>query len=118
MKKFYLLSLFALFSCGRQDFSNTRAYVEGTITSSQTSEDITIEIISNGKSVAATSLSGNRNFVLSGPLFGQGFSLLLSSKIESFDSNRSGLILSADSMSIAVPAGISYLTFNNIRLKP
>lgn len=117
-KKIYFLALpLLLISCGQDDLSSTRAYVEGKIKSPTITEEFRIVLESDGKTVAETTPNSSGNFVLSGPLFSEGFSVNFPQKIETFTSSKSGCSISEDSLSITIPKGISYITFTEISLK-
>lgn len=113
-----LMILFFLQSCRSDSQSNPRAYVEGRVVSSAVDYNrFTLQIVSDDVVMAATMLEAGGTFRLSGPLRGDGFKLKSSVKIMSFRTDRAGLQLSADAMEINVPAGITYLKFNEIVLE-
>jgi len=120
MKNLFHLFLFATLaiSCGSDDLSSTRAYVEGKVkTETLYLEDLNISITSENKTVARTIPTSSGNFVLSGPLFSDGFSVNFNEKIKTFSASRSGCTLSEDSLSIIVPEGVSYITFSEITMQ-
>lgn len=113
-----VFSFFILLSCNNEDLSNTRVYTEGKI-SSQTLDvtTISIKIYSENKVVAQTVPTHSGSFVLSGPLFSDGFTLNIDEKIKSFSTSSSGCEISTDSHSINIPKGISYIVFDEIILQ-
>ena len=119
MKLFSTFLIFSiLLSCQSDSRNNPRAYVEGKITASTLQfEDINITI-KDGKTIVAETIPTNSgDFILSGPLLSDSFSLVFNSKIKSFKASKSGTSVSADSMQIIVPAGTTYINFNEIKLK-
>lgn len=122
MKLFYLilsLSIISLFlGCDSENRDNSRAYVEGKITGNSIAlNKISIHLKSDGKNVAETIPNSSGNFVLSGPLLSESFSLNFNEKIKSFSSSKTGCTLSNDSLQIEIPRGTTYITFNEIMLK-
>ena len=118
MKKFlfFIISFFVFTACGSDDLGTTRAYVEGKISTSGFSE-VNISITSAGKIVAQTIPTSKGSFVLSGPLFSGDFTVNFTKKIESFATTKTNCTLSKDSLSIIVPQPISYIIFDDIKLK-
>lgn len=115
---FFLLFLLLLSACGTDDFSNTRAYAEGKIISENIpADEVEIMLISQGRTVAQTVPVSSGTFVLSGPLFSDDFKIKFSRKIRSFSASKSGCTLTADSLSIEVPAKVSYISFPEIKVK-
>jgi len=107
-----------LTSCRSDDLSNTRAYVEGKIATENISfDEINIFIKSENKVVAQTIPTSSGNFVLSGPLFSEGFSVHFNEKIKSFSASKSNCSISEDSLSIIVPEDVSYIVFSEVKLK-
>ncbi len=108
-----------LFSgCVSEDRNNSRIYVEGKIAGNNLFfDEISIDAFSNGKNIASAIPESSGNFVLSGPSLSDTFSLVLNRKIKSFSSSKPGCTLSADSLRILVPSGITYINFNEIMLK-
>lgn len=122
MKRFHLilsLSILSLFfGCNSENRENSRAYVEGKITGNQVAlSKILINLKSDGKNVAETIPNSTGNFVLSGPLLSESFSLNFNEKIKSFSASKTGCILSNDSLQIQIPSGTTYITFTEIMLK-
>lgn len=117
-KQILILLLLSILSCGSDDITNTRAYVEGKA-ESQTSkpEDIEFSLLSDGKTIAQTTPTSNGTFVLSGPLLGQKFSFKSNKKIRSIVTSQSGLQFAADSLSVDVPSGVNYLFISKIEVK-
>ena len=62
-------------------------------------------------------LESGGEFKVSGPIGNSGFSLISTDKIKSFNTEKSGLSLSNDGFKIDVPAGITYIKFNEIVLE-
>lgn len=118
MKRWFLiLSLFCL-SCGSDDVSNTRAYAEGKVISDVTAlADLDISIVSDDKVVAQTKPTASGNFVLSGPLFSDGFKVKFNKKIKRFSAPSKTLSVSEDSLSILVPEEVTYISFEEVHLK-
>lgn len=113
---FFLLAFF--FGCTSEDRSNSRVYIEGKITGKNIFfDEVSINAFSNNKNIATAIPESSGNFILSGPLLSDGFHLVFNRKIKSFSSSKSGCTLSADSLKILVPSGITYLTFNEIELE-
>jgi len=120
MKKLLRLFFFIAFllSCGSDDLSSTRAYVEGKVkTETLYLEDLKISITSENKTVAQTVPTSSGNFVLSGPLFSEGFSVNFNEKIKSFSASKSGCTLSDDSLSIHIPERISHIIFSEVTMQ-
>lgn len=122
MKYFLTIIIVLLFSifigCNSENRDNSRAYVEGKIIGNQLDfNEINVFIKSDGKNIAETIPSGLGQFVLSGPLISETFSLVLNKKIKSFSSSKTGCTISSDSLEILIPAGNTYVKFNEINLK-
>lgn len=119
MKVFsYVFFIFILFSCGSDEQGNTRAYVEGKVIAENfDADDVFISMHSENRTVAQTIPQPSGNFVLSGPLFSDGFTLKFSKKIKTFSATKPNCEISADSLSIAVPKNVSFLTFDQITLQ-
>ncbi|QOW10904.1 hypothetical protein Q73A0000_11310 [Kaistella flava (ex Peng et al. 2021)] len=112
----FLLNIFV--SCNSENRDNSRAYVEGKITGNQLYfNEIKVFIKSDGKNIAETIPTGSGEFVLSGPLLSDTFSLVLNKKIKSFSSSKTGCTISTDSLEILIPSGNTYVIFNEINLK-
>ena len=80
---FFSLSVFV--GCRSENRDHARAYVEGTITGNQLIlDEITIHLSSDGKNIAETISNSSGEFVLSGPLLSDSFSLVFNKKIKSF----------------------------------
>ena len=104
--------------CNTESRDESRAYVEGKI--SGTNLDfplIRITLESDNKVIAEVIPENSGRFILSGPLLSESFSLGINKKIKSFSASKSGCILSADSKKILIPAGITYLIFNEIEVE-
>lgn len=122
MKLFFtscaLLFLAYSVGCQSENRNNSRAYVQGKFTGNTGKmEEIKVMIISENRNVAETIPDNFGNFVLSGPLLSQIFGLKLNRKIKSFSASKTGCILSSDAMEISVPAGLTYIIFNEIELE-
>ena len=113
-----IIAVFSLLQCRNDSQENTRAYVEGKVAYNNIDlYKYRIRIIADHTIVAETAIEANGNFKLSGPINNDGFTIHSAEKITSFDVDRNGLILSTDGLSIAVPAGITYLKFHHITLE-
>lgn len=119
MRLFFTLVLLTIFlGCQTDSRTNPRAYVEGNVTSTKFQfDEITVIINSENKNVAETIPGNSGDFVLSGPLLSDSFSLAFNAKIKSFKSSKSGCTISTDGLQIMVPAGITYLTLTEIILE-
>lgn len=115
----FTLTLLSLFlSCNSSDPSNSRAYVTGKITGNVPDyNSVNVKIISDNILVATTFAESSGNFVLSGPLPNQSFSLVLNRKIKSIDTSLNGCEISADRLQIKIPTGTTYITFNEINVE-
>ena len=117
--KFLILFLFlsVVFGCRSDSRENSRAYIEGKVlTTPANPKSFVLKIVSNNTIVAETTLETEGNFKLSGPVDEGDFSLISTEKIKSFTSDKSGLLLSADSLQINIPAEYTYIKFNEIVL--
>ena len=113
-----LLGLLLIMGCRSDSPENSRAYVEGKVSASFIDIEIyKIKIEQNNRIVAEAFLDKDGTFKLSGPISNEGYSITSPEKIASFSSDQQGLILSTDQLSIAVPAGNTYLKFNEIKLE-
>ncbi|WP_027377038.1 hypothetical protein [Kaistella palustris] len=113
-----VFALFILWSCNSESRANPRAYVEGKITGTGLDyRKITVKLSSGSTNVAETIPDNAGDFTLSGPLTADSFSVAVNKKISSFSSSKPGCYIAADSLQIVVPAGISYIIFNDIKLK-
>ena len=119
MRLFFALILCTIFlGCTSDNRNNPRAYVEGTVTSTNLQlAEITVMINSENTVVAETIPDNSGKFILSGPLFTESFSLGFNSKVKSFKSSKAGCTTSADGLQILVPTGTTYLTFSEIILE-
>lgn len=121
MKTINLFSLFCLLAiftgCNRADPNNSRAYIEGNIQGNQLVwQELKIRLISQ-HIVAEAVPDDSGKFILSGPVQKGNMALKFDRKIKSFQTDRSGCTLSADSSQITIPEGITYLRFNEITIK-
>lgn len=113
----YIYFALIMSGCRSDSTDNPRAYVEGQLVSATVDfNKFRLKIISNDIVTAQTALQAGGFFTLSGPISNDGFSLTSTEKIKSFKAEKSGLTISADSMQINVPKGITYLKFNEIVL--
>lgn len=113
-----ILLIVSLYSCQSENRDNSRAYVEGKITGKQLDDNkICILLKSDDRNIAETTPNGSGQFALSGPLLADAFSLVLNKKIKSFSSSKTGCAISFDSLEILIPAGSTYVIFNEINLK-
>lgn len=122
MKLFYSLTsiilLSVFLSCSSENRDNSRAYVEGRIEAKQADLNlITVIIKSENKNMAETIPDGSGEFVLSGPLLSDSFSLVINRKIKSFSASKEGCSLSDNAKEIMIPSGTTYITFNEIILE-
>lgn len=114
----FLVLIFAITSCRSDSQENSRAYVEGKIVFTNIDlQNYLLKIIDQDKIVAETMIDADGRFKLSGPISGEGFSIVSTEKIRSFNTDKTGLTLSADSFKINIPKGITYLKFNEIVLE-
>lgn len=114
-----ILFLLATAQCKDDDTQIFRAYAEGTISYSDAKllQD-PIHLVKDGKIIAETYPKDNGNFVLAGPYDKGIYKLQLKQyKIKSFSTETKGCRLSADSLAIEIPDGVTYVIFNNIELK-
>ena len=116
---FISVFLFSTFiGCNTESRDNSRAYVEGKITGTNLDfSKISVIIKNENTNVATTNPNNSGDFVLSGPLLSATFSLVLNKKIKSFSASKNGCKLSADQLQIQIPAGTTYVTFNEIVLE-
>lgn len=119
MRLLSTLFIFAvILGCQSETRENPRAYVEGNITETKLEfAKIKVLIKSDNAIVAETIPGGSGDFTLSGPLLSDSFSLVFNAKIKSFKASKSGSTISSDSLQILIPAGTTYITFNEIKLK-
>ena len=122
MKFYYTFStiflLLLLLGCDSESRENSRAYVEGNLTGNTINlSKMTVKIMSAERNVAEVIPNNSGQFVISGPLISDAFSLKLNKKIKSFSTSKAGCTLSSDSLEIIVPAGITYIIFDNIEMK-
>ena len=113
-----LLGLLLIMGCRSDSPENSRAYVEGKVSASLIDFDLyKIKIEQNNRIVAEAFLDQDGTFKLSGPITNEGYSITSPEKIASFSSDKQGLVLSPDQLSIKVPSGNTYLKFNEIKLE-
>ena len=105
-------------SCRSDSQENPRALVEGKVVSATVDYNkFMLRIISENTVVAETLLETGGNFKLSGPIGKTGFEMIATEKIKTFSADKTGLQISSDGLKISVPAGITYLKFNEIVLE-
>ena len=105
-------------SCRSDSQDNPRAYVEGKVISATVDYNkFLLKIISESTIVAETMLASDGNFKLSGPIKKNGFDVVSTEKIKTFSADKTGLQISSDGLKISVPAGITYIKFNEIVLE-
>lgn len=114
----FLALIFAITSCRSDSQENSRAYAEGKIIFNNIDlQNYRLKITDQDKIVAETMIDADGSFKLSGPISGEGFSIVSTEKIRSFNTDKTGLTLSQDAFKINVPKGITYLKFNEIVLE-
>lgn len=107
-----------LLSCRSDSQDNPRAYVEGKVISATVDYNkFLLKISSESTIVAETMLASDGNFKLSGPIEKNGFDIVSTEKIKTFSTDKTGLEISSDGFKIRVPAGITYIKFNEIVLE-
>ena len=107
-----------LLSCRSDSQDNPRAYVEGKVISATVDYNkFLLKISSESTIVAETMLASDGNFKLSGPIGETGFEMIATEKIKTFSADKTGLQISSDGLKISVPAGITYIKFNEIVLE-
>ena len=112
---FLTIFSFIMLGCETDSRDNSRAYVEGKISGENLNFSLINVILEDENKLIAEVIPGDQGrFILSGPLLTESFSLGINRKIKSFSASKPGCILSSDSLKIRVPAGITYITFNEI----
>lgn len=108
-----------LTQCKDDDANIFRAYVEGKFTYSDGKFlENPIHLVNNKKIIAETYPKESGSFVLAGPYEKDAYKLQLKNfKIKSFSTETPGCKISADSLSIEIPDGVTYVIFNDITLK-
>lgn len=107
-----------LLSCRSDSQDNPRAYVEGKLISATVDYNkFLLKISTESTIVAETMLASDGNFKLSGPIRKNGFDIVSTEKIKTFSTDKTGLQISSDGLKIRVPAGITYIKFNEIVLE-
>ncbi|TDX84705.1 hypothetical protein [Epilithonimonas xixisoli] len=125
MKLFFkILSLFLISSlvfvqCKDDEANVFRAYVEGKFTYSDGKFlENPIHLTVDKKIIAESYPKESGSFVLAGPYNKGAYKLQLKNfKIKSFSTETVGCKISADSLSIEIPDGMTYVIFNDITLK-
>ena len=114
----FLVLIFGITSCRSDSQENSRAYAEGKIIFNNIDlQNYRLKITDQDKIVAETMIDADGSFKLSGPISGEGFSIVSTEKIRSLNTDKTGLTLSQDAFKINVPKGITYLKFNEIVLE-
>lgn len=115
---FFLMSI-VLTQCKDDDTNIFRAYVEGKFTYSDGKFlEKPIHLTLDKKIIAETYPKESGSFVLAGPYNKGSYKLQLKDfKIKSFSTETSGCKIDADSTSIDIPDGVTYIIFNDITLK-
>lgn len=104
--------------CETDSRENSRAYVEGKISGMNLNYSLLKVVLEDeNKLIAEVIPNDNGQFILSGPLLTDSFALGINRKIKSFSASKQGCELTSDSLKITVPAGITYITFNEIILE-
>ncbi|SFI24915.1 hypothetical protein [Halpernia frigidisoli] len=107
--KFLFISLFlVLCSCKTNGDEQARAYIEGKITTSLSTNLVELQLKSENVLISKTTLDPSKNFVLSGPLLGKTFFLVSNQKIKKFTASAI-LKISKDSLILEFPAGKTYI---------
>lgn len=114
MKILYLIIILTLFNCKTTGDEQSRAYIEGTVSTNLSPDLIELQLKSENTIVSKTILNASKHFTLSGPLLGKNFFLVSNNKIKSVSGNGN-LKISKDSLSVEFPAGLNYI--NNLELK-
>ena len=76
-----------------------------------------LKVYNENRVVAETLLENGGTFKLSGPVSNSVTTLSSPEKIKTFSADKSGLSISSDSLSIIIPAEITFVKFNEIVLK-
>lgn len=115
----FLAALFFIFSgCNSDSRANPRVYIEGKVVSATVDYRLFfLRIKSENAVMAETMLEDGGKFKLSGPVSGGPVSLTSTEKIRSFSADKAGLKISPDSLEILIPAGNTYIIFNEIILQ-
>ena len=121
---FKILTFFCLLSllfiqCKDDDAQIFRAYAEGKFSYSDGKFlENPVHLVNNKKVIAETYPKESGSFVLAGPYEKGAYKLQLKNfKIKSFSTETPGCKISADSLSIEIPDGVTYIIFNDIILK-
>lgn len=121
---FKILAILSLLSiiltqCKDDDANIFRAYAEGKFTFPDAKFlGEPIHLVVDKKIIAETLPKQSGSFVLAGPYEKGAYKLQLKSfKIKSFVTETAGCKISADSLSIEIPDGVTYVIFNDITLK-
>lgn len=116
---FFLISSLVFVQCKDDEANIFRAYVEGKFTYSDGKFlENPIHLTVDKKIIAESYPKESGSFVLAGPYNKGAYKLQLKNfKIKSFSTETVGCKISADSLSIEIPDGMTYVIFNDITLK-
>ena len=116
---FFLSSSLVFVQCKDDEANVFRAYVEGKFTYSDGKFlENPIHLTVDKKIIAESYPKESGSFVLAGPYNKGAYKLQLKNfKIKSFSTETVGCKISADSLSIEIPDGMTYVIFNDITLK-
>ncbi len=115
---FCLLALL-LVHCKDDDASIFRAYAEGKFTYADGKFlEQPLRLVIDKKIIAESFPKESGSFVLAGPYEKGAYRLQLQDfKVQSFSTDTKGCKISADSLSIEIPEGVTYIIFNDITVK-
>ncbi len=116
---FFLISSLVFVQCKDDEANVFRAYVEGKFTYSDGKFlENPIHLTVDKKIIAESYPKESGSFVLAGPYNKGAYKLQLKNfKIKSFSTETVGCKISADSLSIEIPDGMTYVIFNDITVK-
>lgn len=116
--RIFLLFAVVLFTSCREDSrENPRFYTEGKISGNVDLNRFSLTLFHDNRIAAETLLSANKAFRLSGPVGKGEVRLTATEKIGGFSPAVSGLRLTEDSLSIIFPVGMTYVKFDEIKIK-
>lgn len=114
MKISFLSIFILLISCKTTGDEQARAYIEGKVITNLSPNLVELQLKSENVVISKTILTDSKNFTLSGPLLGKNFFLVSNQKIKSI-TGLSNLKISADSLTVEFPGGVTYS--KNLELK-